>query len=34
MPLAKRVEVLTNHCDYLQKQKLWVKALGPLLAVA
>lgn len=31
MPRAKRVEVPTNHCDYLQKQELWVNALGPLL---
>ena len=31
MPRAKRVEVPTNHCDYLQKQELWVNALDPLL---
>ena len=34
MPLAMRVEVPTNHCDYLQRPELWVKALSPLLAVA
>lgn len=31
MPRAMRVEVPTDHCDYLQKQKLWVDALVPLL---
>ena len=34
MPRAMRVEVSTNHCDYLQRPELWVKALSPLLAVA
>lgn len=34
MPSAMRVEVPTNHCDYLQRRDLWVKALSPLLAVA
>ena len=31
MPRAMRVEVPTNHCDYLQRPELWVNALGPLL---
>lgn len=31
MPRAMRVEVPTNHCDYLQRPDLWVNTLGPLL---
>ena len=31
MPRATRVAVPTNHCDYLQRTKLWVNALCPLL---
>ena len=34
MPRAMRVEVPTNHCDYLQRPELGVKALSPLLSVA